>query len=124
MRSTRRRTWALLAGVAVVAGLLAPVAVSAANRAGSGAAAPLVKPEPEPSGAECRTSVEGSRVVAYCHNPYPTTDLVRLHTECARWWDVDADGAAVAVQPGRTVKIEDRCWKEVDSAWVSHSVTS
>ncbi|MEU8704737.1 hypothetical protein [Streptomyces sp. NPDC048565] len=124
MRSTRRRTWTLLAAAAVVAGLLAPVAVSAANRAGSGAAAPLVKPKPEPSGAECRTSVEGSRVVAYCHNPYPTTDLVRLHTECARWWDVDADGAAVAVQPGRTVKIEDRCWKEVGSAWVSHSVTS
>ncbi|KPC81568.1 MULTISPECIES: hypothetical protein [Streptomyces] len=122
MRSTRRRTWALLAAAAVVAGLLAPVAVSAAGRAGSGAAAPLA-PEPEPSGAECRTSVEGSRVVAYCHNPYPTTDLVRLHTECARWWDVDADGSAVAVQPGRTVKLEDRCWKEVGSAWVSHSVS-
>ncbi|WP_406150244.1 hypothetical protein [Streptomyces sp. NBC_01012] len=123
MRSTRRRTWALLAAAAVVAGLLAPVAVSAANRAGSGAAAPHV-PDPEPSGAECRTSVEGSRVVAYCHNPYPTTDHVRLHTECARWWDVDADGAAVAVRPGRTVRIEDRCWKEVESAWVSHSAAS
>ncbi|MEU9061192.1 hypothetical protein AB0D13_20635 [Streptomyces sp. NPDC048430] len=122
MRSTRRRTWALLAAAAVVAGLLAPVAVSAANRAGSGAGAPRV-PEPEPSGAECRTSVEGSRVVAFCHNPYPTTDLVQLHTECARWWDVDADGGAVAVQPGRTVKLEDRCWKEVGSAWVSHSVS-
>ncbi|MFF9690925.1 hypothetical protein [Streptomyces sp. NPDC014623] len=122
MRSTRRRTWALLAAAAVVAGLLAPVAVSAAGRAGSGAAAPPA-PEPGPSGAECRTTVAGSQVVAYCHNPYPTTDLVRLHTECARWWDVDADGAAVAVQPGRTVRLEDRCWKEVGSAWVSHAVT-
>ncbi|MEU1216313.1 hypothetical protein ACFYSH_31805 [Streptomyces sp. NPDC005791] len=122
MRSTHRRTWALLAAAAVVAGLLAPVAVSAANRAGSGAAAP-VAPEPEPSGSECRTSVDGSRVIAYCHNPYPTTDLVQLHTECARWWDVDADGGTVAVQPGRTVKLEDRCWKEVGSAWISHSVT-
>ncbi|MEU2462186.1 hypothetical protein ACN6K8_002657 [[Kitasatospora] papulosa] len=121
MRSTRRRTWALLATAVVVAGLLTPVAVSAANRAGSSAVP--VAPEPEPAGAECRTSVEGSRVVAYCHNPYPSTDLVQLHTECARWWDVDADGGPVAVQPGRTVKLEDRCWKEVGSAWVSHSVS-
>ncbi|MEU0137069.1 hypothetical protein ABZ172_24035 [Streptomyces sp. NPDC006296] len=121
MRSTRRRTWAVLATAAVVAGFLAPVAVNAAGRAPV-AAAPLA-PEPEPSGAECRTTVEGSRVVAFCHNPYPTTDLVRLHTECARWWDVDADAAAVAVQPGRTVRLEDRCWKEVDSAWVSHSAS-
>nr|WP_202504324.1 MULTISPECIES: hypothetical protein [unclassified Streptomyces] len=122
VRSTRRRTWALVATATAVAGLLAPVAVSAASRvAGSGAAAPAV-PSPEPSGAECRTSVEGSRVVAYCHNPYPTTDLVQLHTECARWWDVDADAEAVAVQPGRTVRLEDRCWKEVGRAWVSHRV--
>jgi hypothetical protein len=120
VRSTRHRTWALVAAAAA-AGLLAPVAVGAANRAGSGAPAP-VAPQPGPSGAECRTSIEGSRVIAYCHNPYPATDLVRLHTECARWWDVDADGSAVAVQPGRTVKLEDRCWKEVASAWVSHSV--
>ena len=123
VRSTRRRTWALLVAAAVIAGIAAPVAVSAANRAGGGAAAPLV-PEPEPSGSECRTSVDGSRVTAYCHNPYPSTDVVRLHTECARWWDVDADSSAVAVQPGRTVKLEDRCWKEVGSVWVSHSVTS
>lgn len=119
LRSTRRRTWAFMAAAAVVAGLLAPVAVNAANRAGNGAAVPLA-PVPQPSGAECRTSVEGSRVVAYCHNPHSTTDLVRLHTECSRWWDVDADGEAVAVQPGRTVRLEDRCWKEVGSAWVSH----
>lgn len=119
LRSTRRRTWALMAAAAAVAGLLAPVAVNAANRAGSGAAAPLA-PAPEPSGAECRTSVDGSRVVAYCHNPDSTTDHVQLHTECSRWWDVDADSEAVVVQPGRTVRLEDRCWKEVGSAWVSH----
>ncbi|WP_307129018.1 hypothetical protein [Streptomyces sp. B1I3] len=108
-----------MAAAAVVAGLLAPVAVSAAGRVGSGAAAPAAK-APEPSGSECRTSVAGSRVVAYCHNPYPTTDVVQLHTECARWWDVDADGKPVAVRPGATVRLEDRCWKEVGSAWVSH----
>ncbi|MFE2020564.1 hypothetical protein ACFW9O_21250 [Streptomyces sp. NPDC059499] len=119
MRSTRRRTWALIAAAAAVAGLLAPVAVNAANRAGSRAAAPLA-PAPEPSGAECRTSVDGSRVVAYCHNPDSITDHVQLHTECSRWWDVDVDGEAVVVQPGRTVRLEDRCWKEVGSAWVSH----
>ncbi|MFD9504799.1 hypothetical protein [Streptomyces sp. NPDC060035] len=119
MRSTRRRTWALMAAAAAVAGLLVPVAVNAANRAGAGAAAPLA-PVPEPSGAECRTSVDGSRVVAYCHNPHSTTDRVQLHTECSRWWDIDADGETVVVQPGRTVRLEDRCWKEVGSAWVSH----
>ncbi|MGP3635283.1 hypothetical protein ACTU45_18260 [Streptomyces sp. 24-1644] len=119
MRPTRRRTSALLAVSAAVAGLVTPVGVYAANRAGSGAAAPLA-PTPEPSGSECRTSVEGSRVIAYCHNPYPSVDLVQLHTECSRWWDVDADGKAVAVEPGRTVRLDDRCWKEVTAAWVSH----
>lgn len=119
MRPTRRRTWALAAAVVAVAAILTPVGVSAANRAGNGAQAPLA-PSPEPSGAECRTTVEGSRVVAYCHNPYPTTDLVQLHTECSRWWDVDADAKAVAVQPGRTVRLDDRCWKEVGKAWITH----
>ncbi|MEU4266290.1 MULTISPECIES: hypothetical protein [Streptomycetaceae] len=118
MRSTRRPNRAFMAAAAVVAGLLAPVAVNAATE-GGGTAAPLA-PVPQPSGAECRTSIEGSRVVAYCHNPHSTSDLVRLHTECSRWWDVDADSEAVAVQPGRTVRLEDRCWKEVGSAWVSH----
>ncbi|MFS0691965.1 hypothetical protein [Streptomyces nitrosporeus] len=122
MRSTRHRTRALTATAAVVAALLAPVAVSAANRAGEGTAAPAA-PSPEPAGAECRTAVEGSEVVAYCHNPYPTTDLVQLHTECVRWWDVDADGEAAVVQPGRTVRLEGRCWKEVGAAWVSHRVS-
>ncbi|MEI7030072.1 hypothetical protein V9U70_04190 [Streptomyces pratensis] len=107
-----------------VAGLGVPLGVHAAGGADSASGAPLGAPaEPRgsgPAGSECRTSVEGSRVVAYCHNPYPSTDLVRLHTECERWWDVDADGAAVAVEPGRTVRLEDRCWKEVATAWVSH----
>ncbi|NYE40063.1 hypothetical protein [Streptomyces fulvorobeus] len=115
MRLTRRRASALLAVPAAVAALVAPVGGYAANRA----AAPPA-PVPEPAGSECRTSVEGSRTIAYCHNPYPSIDLVRLHTECVRWWDVDADGKAVAVGPGETVRLDDRCWKEVASAWVSH----
>ncbi|MFI1187834.1 hypothetical protein [Streptomyces californicus] len=129
MRPTRRRTRLLLLAPLAAAALAVPLGVHAATgadsatddsagRAGSGTGAEPA--EPEPAGSECRTSVEGSRVVAYCHNPYPSVDLVRLHTECDRWWDVDADGGAIAVEPGRTVRLEDRCWKEVAAAWVSH----
>ncbi|MCX5139360.1 MULTISPECIES: hypothetical protein [unclassified Streptomyces] len=121
MRGTRHRTRSLLAASAAVAGLLVPVGLYAAGHVGAvGAAAPPAS-DPEPSGAECRTAVKGSRVVAYCHNPYPSADRVQLHTECARWWDVDADSKPVAVGPGRTVRLDDRCWKEVSSAWVTHA---
>ncbi|MCX4449913.1 hypothetical protein ACFWNC_21605 [Streptomyces sp. NPDC058369] len=120
MRRTHRRTRSLLASCAVVAGLLVPAGLYAAGHVGATGAAAPPAPSPEPSGAECRTSVQGSRVVAHCHNPYPTADRVQLHTECARWWDVDADGRPVTVGPGRTVRLTDRCWKEVASAWVTH----
>jgi hypothetical protein len=75
---------------------------------------------PQPFGAECRTRVSGSRVVAYCHNPYVDTDRVRLHIECARWWDLDTDTAPADAGPAVTVRLAGRCWKEVRSAWVSH----
>ncbi|MEU5044459.1 MULTISPECIES: hypothetical protein [Streptomyces] len=75
---------------------------------------------PEPFGASCRSQVTGSRVTAYCHNPYPRTDGVRLHIECARWWDLDTDGAEVGAGPAQTVRLTGRCWKEVRSVWVSH----
>ncbi|MGW7279966.1 hypothetical protein ACWGIV_16995 [Streptomyces sp. NPDC054844] len=71
-------------------------------------------------GAECRVRVDGSDVTAYCHNPYPETDHVRLHVECARWWDLDSDGSAVPAGPAQTVRLDGRCWKEVQAAWVSH----
>ncbi|MFG2992650.1 hypothetical protein ACGFZK_25715 [Streptomyces sp. NPDC048257] len=71
-------------------------------------------------GAACDTVIEGSQVTAYCHNGYPETDLVRLHVECDRWWDVDGDGLAVTVGPAGRVELVGRCWKEVRSAWVSH----
>ncbi|MFI6643486.1 hypothetical protein [Streptomyces sp. NPDC050504] len=77
-------------------------------------------PPADPSGAACRTTIEGSRTVAYCHNPYPYADLVRMHTECARWWDVDADTAPVEVAPAQTVRIADRCWREVRAVWITH----
>ncbi|MFF7329506.1 hypothetical protein ACIQU5_13420 [Streptomyces sp. NPDC090306] len=75
---------------------------------------------PRLSGAQCRTTVDGSRVTAYCHNPYPATDRVSLHIECDRWWDVDSDGAPVATGPAQTVRLTGRCWKEIHSAWVGH----
>jgi hypothetical protein len=76
--------------------------------------------EPEPFGATCRNRITGSRVIAYCHNPYPLADRVSLHIECDRWWDLDSDGAAVVAGPAQTVRLTGRCWKEVRSVWVSH----
>ncbi|MEV5515839.1 hypothetical protein AB0L50_23490 [Streptomyces flaveolus] len=74
----------------------------------------------EPFGAACRIRVDGSGVTASCHNPYPDTDEVRLHIECARWWDLDSDGPAVETGPAQTVRLDGRCWKDVQTAWVSH----
>ncbi|AWW40297.1 MULTISPECIES: hypothetical protein [Streptomyces] len=73
-----------------------------------------------PFGAECRTSVQGSHVVAHCHNPYVETDRVQLHIECVRWWDLDTDSVPVDAGPATSVRLSGRCWKEIGSAWVSH----
>ncbi|MBC9729471.1 hypothetical protein [Streptomyces sp. TRM68367] len=75
---------------------------------------------PEPFGAGCHVRVSGSGVTAYCHNPYPRTDRVRLHIECDRWWDLDNDGAPLDAGPAQTVRLTGRCWKEVRSVWISH----
>ncbi|WP_405611485.1 hypothetical protein [Streptomyces sp. NBC_00076] len=75
---------------------------------------------PELFGATCHSRITGSRVSAYCHNPYVPVDLVSLHIECDRWWDIDTDGAALAAGPAQTVRLTGRCWKEVRSVWVSH----
>ncbi|MFJ6830931.1 hypothetical protein [Streptomyces sp. NPDC091209] len=75
---------------------------------------------PEPFGAECHTTVTGSHVVAYCHNPYVGTDRVSLHVECARWWDIDSDSAPVDVGPAMTVRLTGRCWKEIRTVWITH----
>lgn len=116
LRTAQRRAVALAALlVTALAALALPSAVRAATADDPAPAAP-----PEPFGADCRTSVRGSHVIAYCHNPYPDTDRVRLHTECARWWDVDADAAPVEVAPAQTVRLTDRCWKEVRAVWVTH----
>ncbi|GAA3179493.1 MULTISPECIES: hypothetical protein [Streptomyces] len=71
-------------------------------------------------GAECRVRVDGSRVTAYCHNPYPDIDRVSLHVECVHWWDLDSDGTPVEAGPAQTVRLTGRCWSEVGSAWVGH----
>ncbi|MEV7079118.1 hypothetical protein AB0N88_11315 [Streptomyces sp. NPDC093516] len=82
---------------------------------------PAGEQEPaDPFGAACRIRVTGSLVTAHCHNPYPETDRVSLHVECARWWDLDTDSAPVATAPAQTVRLTGRCWKEVDAAWISH----
>ncbi|KOU19875.1 hypothetical protein ADK52_27720 [Streptomyces sp. WM6372] len=87
-------------------------------------AEPPVRPPPpaarELFGADCDTVIEGSQVTATCLNAYPETDLLRLHVECDRWWDVDADSAAVALPPAGRIELTSRCWKEVRSAWVTH----
>ncbi|WP_328297919.1 hypothetical protein OG389_08920 [Streptomyces sp. NBC_00435] len=140
MRARRSRAVSLLVTSVVLTGFLLP-GVAAQGEGGDPAtgaegqppavvdltqipAEPPVQPAPpatrELFGADCDTEINGSQVVAYCHNSYPQTDLVRLHVECDRWWDVDGDGATWAVHPAGRVELTSRCWKEVRSAWVSH----
>ncbi|MCX5379119.1 hypothetical protein [Streptomyces sp. NBC_00091] len=87
---------------------------------------PVQPPRPaarELFGSDCDTEITGSTVVATCHNAYPETDLLRLHVECERWWDVDGDGALVPLDPAGRTRLTGRCWKEVRTAWVSHQRT-
>lgn len=81
---------------------------------------PAKPDKPDPFGAACHSTVTGSQVVGYCFNPHAAVDHVRLHIECARWWDLDSDSAAVETGPARTVRLTGRCWKEVSSVWFSH----
>ncbi|WP_443046233.1 hypothetical protein [Streptomyces sp. NBC_00335] len=139
MRARRSRAVSLLITSVVLTGFLLPGAVAQdegpAPAPGTDVQAPAVvdlaqipaeppvrpaRPARELFGADCDTEINGSQVVAFCHNGYPQTDLVRLHVECDRWWDVDGDGAAVAIGPAGRVELSGRCWKEVRSAWVSH----
>ncbi|AQT71869.1 hypothetical protein B1K54_09420 [Streptomyces sp. fd1-xmd] len=140
MRTRPSRAVSILVTSVIVTGLLIPAvaAQTPAEEAATGpeAAAPAVvdlsdipaEPPAQPSrpaarelfGADCATSIEGSQVTAHCHNAYPETDLVSLHVECDRWWDLDGDGAAVAVGPAARAELTGRCWKEVRAAWVSH----
>ncbi|MCB5168094.1 hypothetical protein LG634_25105 [Streptomyces bambusae] len=143
MRPRRSRAFSLLVTPVVLSGFLAPglLAPTPAGAApgpepaaapGPAAAPDLhelpVEPPAQPAlptgvplfGSDCDIGIDGSRVTAYCHNPYPRTDLVTLHVECAQWWDVDGDTAPVAVGPAGRVELTGRCWKGVRSAWVGH----
>ncbi|WTY63293.1 hypothetical protein OG741_09470 [Streptomyces sp. NBC_01410] len=95
----------------------APAAVSQPHRQ-----EPEPPPRPQRYEADCRTVIEGSRATAYCHNPYPSVDRVRLHVECERWWDIDADSAPVEVGPAGYAELTDRCWKEIGAVWISHQL--
>ncbi|MFE7902767.1 hypothetical protein ACFU3E_35780 [Streptomyces sp. NPDC057424] len=108
-----RRTASLSVAAALVLTLAYEAVPGARVPAGENASA-------EPFGAACRIRVTGSKVTAYCHNPYPVTDRVSLHVECARWWDIDTDSAPVAAGPAQTVRLTGRCWKEVGDVWISH----
>ncbi|TQK43662.1 hypothetical protein FBY35_5134 [Streptomyces sp. SLBN-118] len=114
-----RTTWrsALVPATVTVLVCAAPAAVSQQHRE-----EPEHRPQSPPRTyqADCRTVIEGSRATAYCHNPYPSTDRVRLHVECERWWDIDADSAPVDVGPADYAELTDRCWKEIGEVWVSH----
>ncbi|MBX9393552.1 hypothetical protein K4749_08080 [Streptomyces sp. TRM72054] len=111
------RLYRCLASVTVAVALVlsAPYDAMPHARAGAGDAK-----APPPFGAACRTRIEGSHVVAHCHNPYVDVDRVRLHIECDRWWDLDTDSAPVDTEPAMTVRLTGRCWKEVRSVWISH----
>ncbi|MGW6239583.1 hypothetical protein [Streptomyces sp. NPDC055094] len=122
MRPQRRRTTALttvLTTALTTAALLTTgLAVSLTGAPGAGAVA---QPgDPDRFHASCRTTIEGSRATASCHNPYPETDRIRLHVECARWWDIDADSAPVEVAPAGYAELTDRCWKEIREVWITH----
>ncbi|MFF9893940.1 hypothetical protein [Streptomyces longispororuber] len=120
---------AALAALALLLTLPYDAVSYAAGERARGAAQPDPRPagqdrpqagQDRPFGAECRSSVVASHVVAYCHNPYPETDRVRLHIECDRWWDIDSDSRPVAAGPAMTVRLTGRCWKEVRGVWISH----
>ncbi|MFJ4779685.1 hypothetical protein [Streptomyces sp. NPDC088762] len=140
MRARPNRVVSLLVTSVILTGLMVPGAAAQPEggepATGPEAGAPAVvdlaeipvEPPVQPArpaprelfGADCDIEINGSQVTAYCHNGYPETDLVRLHVECDRWWDLDGDGAAVAVGPAGRTALTSRCWKEVRSAWVSH----
>lgn len=133
MRTQRRRTTALVTAVLIATGFTvasevrgsapAPETPYGSSRAApAGTAADRERGSGERRGfqAYCRTRIHGSHAVADCQNPYPETDRVRLHIECARWWDVDADSAPVDIPAAGYVRITNRCWKEIRSARVSH----
>ncbi|MFE5915400.1 hypothetical protein ACFQ6B_40880 [Streptomyces wedmorensis] len=120
MRAIRQGFGAFASVAVLLTGIAVADEVRSSPAPAEDAPAAPVAEGPEAFEASCRTVVQGSRVTASCHNPYPATDSVRLHVECDRWWDVDTDSAPVEVGPADYAKLTGRCWKEVRSAWVTH----
>ncbi|MET9950712.1 hypothetical protein ABZ135_04080 [Streptomyces sp. NPDC006339] len=120
MRALHRGTAAFATAVALFTGMAVAAEVRAAPAPVDEAVGRPAAEQPENFGASCHTVVEGSQVTAYCRNPYPDTDRVRLHVECARWWDLDTDSAPVVVLPADHAQVTGRCWKEVRAAWTTH----
>ncbi|MDT0573936.1 hypothetical protein RM704_41925 [Streptomyces sp. DSM 3412] len=119
MRISRSIAPAVVA-LALVLTLPSESAPHARVETGERLARAVVDDKPDPFGAACHSTVTGSQVIGYCFNPHAAVDHVRLHIECARWWDLDSDSAAVETGPARTVRLTGRCWKEVRSVWFSH----
>ncbi|WP_039939383.1 hypothetical protein [Streptomyces himastatinicus] len=115
MRTPRRFAVASLIVAAVGCVLAASDSVASVA---SVASAPQERPRPRE--AACSTSVRGSHATASCFNPYPDADRVQLHVECARWWDPDMDSRRVEVGPAQHVELDERCWKDIRRAWVTH----
>ncbi|MFJ4919019.1 hypothetical protein [Streptomyces sp. NPDC088725] len=123
MRTLRRRAAALLATALITTSLAATWEVRSTTPASASGRAVGDDNSDHTDRrflASCRVKIKRSHATAFCHNPYPVTDRVALHIECARWWDVDADTAPVEVPPAGYVELTDRCWMEIHSAWVGH----
>ncbi|WP_107422163.1 hypothetical protein [Streptomyces lushanensis] len=128
MRPSHRRTAAALVTALLIATGFAvsselrdvPVPAAADLSVPASGAGREERGRPDRFGATCRTKIEGSRATASCHNPYPETDRVRLHVECERWWDIDADSAAVELAAAGYAELAERCWMEIRQVWISH----
>ncbi|MGW0700287.1 hypothetical protein ACWD0A_13440 [Streptomyces sp. NPDC002867] len=117
-----RTNWRQAAVLATVTVLLwaTPTASQTGSRQERQSLRQHTREQPPDYRADCGTVIEGSKVTAYCHNPYPAADRVQLHVECARWWDVDADSVPVELRPAGYAELTQRCWKEIRAAWISH----
>ncbi|MFD7896165.1 hypothetical protein [Streptomyces sp. NPDC059743] len=126
MRPSHRRTAAALTTALLittgfaVSSALRDIPVAAADLSVPASGGGMERGRPDRFGATCRTKIEGSRATASCHNPYPETDRVRLHVECERWWDIDADSEAVEIAAARYAELAERCWMEIRQVWISH----
>ncbi|MEV6109423.1 hypothetical protein AB0M28_32655 [Streptomyces sp. NPDC051940] len=78
------------------------------------------EPSKGPTEAACGTLVEGSTARVTCFNPSPYADRIRLHVECADWWDPDVDTGALDLDPAEGGRLQAHCWFDVAEAWVTH----